>query len=231
MAKLTLKRKFINRGLLYAELNEFLARDLANVGYSGCVCRIKSSKTDIIIHCTDYRELTNSNNRRINELTSMLKQRFGFKTLRVFARDIAERSLSAQAQAEQIRAKLAEGVSVRKACYGSLRAIKRAGALGAEVIVSGKARAQRAKAMKYTEGVLLKTGQTKVDYIESATRHLVMKQGVLGIKVAIMLPKAKTHTAEDPKMIPDHIEIREPKADETSNDVPMAVFSKTEEEA
>merc|ERR1712072_187571 len=48
------------------------------------------------------------------------------------------------------------GLAVRRACYGVLRFIMESGALGCEVIVSGKLRAQRAKAMKFCDGYMIK---------------------------------------------------------------------------
>lgn len=64
------------------------------------------------------------------------------------------------------------------------------GAKGCEVIVSGKLRAQRAKAMKFKDGYMISSGQPVNDYIDSAVRHVLLRQGVLGIKVPI-----SAHTA------------------------------------
>ena len=47
---------------------------------------------------------------------------------------------------------------VRRACYGVIRFVMESGALGIEVIVSGKARVQRAKSMKFKSGFLITTG-------------------------------------------------------------------------
>ena len=73
--------------------------------------------------------------------------------------------------------------STRRACYGVLRFIMESGAKGCEVIVSGKLRAQRAKAMKFKDGYMISSGQPVNDYIDSAVRHVLLRQGVLGIKV------------------------------------------------
>ena len=70
-----------------------------------------------------------------------------------------------------------------RACYGVLRFIMESGAKGCEVIVSGKLRAQRAKAMKFKDGYMISSGQPVHDYIDSAVRHVLLRQGVLGIKV------------------------------------------------
>merc|ERR1739848_221080 len=85
------------------------------------------------------------------------------------------------------------------------------GAKGCEVIISGKLRAQRAKAMKFRDGYLISTGEPKKHYIDEAVRHVPMRQGVLGVKVKIMLahdPEGKM----GPKIpLPDNVIVHEPK--------------------
>ena len=70
-----------------------------------------------------------------------------------------------------------------RACYGVLRFIMESGAKGCEVIVSGKLRAQRAKAMKFKDGYMISSGNPVHEYIDGAVRHVMLRQGVLGIKV------------------------------------------------
>merc|ERR1712190_348395 len=72
-------------------------------------------------------------------------------------------------------------------------------------------RAQRAKVMKFRDGYLISTGNPKVHYIQESVRHVLMRQGVLGVKVKIMLsydPEGERGTSV---MMPDKIMIHEPK--------------------
>ena len=57
------------------------------------------------------------------------------------------------------------------------------GAKGCEVVVSGKLRAARAKSMKFTDGFMIHSGQPAEDFVVYAVRHVMLRQGVLGIKV------------------------------------------------
>lgn len=57
------------------------------------------------------------------------------------------------------------------------------GAKGCEVVVSGKLRAARAKSMKFTDGFMIHSGQPAKDFVDYSVRHVLLKQGVLGIKV------------------------------------------------
>jgi ribosomal protein S3 len=69
------------------------------------------------------------------------------------------------------------------AAYGVLRFVMESGAKGCEVVISGKLRAARAKSMKFTDGFMIHSGQPARDYVDYAVRHVMLRQGVLGIKV------------------------------------------------
>lgn len=45
-----------------------------------------------------------------------------------------------------------------------------------QVIVSGKLRAQRAKSMKFKDGYMVSSGQPVKEYIDSAVRHVLLRQ-------------------------------------------------------
>lgn len=51
------------------------------------------------------------------------------------------------------------------------------GAKGCEVVVSGKLRGQRAKSMKFVDGLMIHSGEPTNDYVSSATRHVMLRQG------------------------------------------------------
>merc|ERR1711868_45193 len=199
------KRKFVADGVFNAELNELLIRELAEDGYSGVEIRQTPARHEIIIRATRTQNVLGEKGRRIRELTAVVQKRFNFPPGSV--------ELYAVAQCESLRYKLLGGLAVRRACYGVVRFIMENGALGCEVVVSGKVRGQRAKAMKFKDGYLISTGEPKKHYISEAVRHVAMRQGMLGVKVKIML----AHDPEGrmgPKMpFPDKIIVHEPKED------------------
>jgi len=53
------------------------------------------------------------------------------------------------------------------------------GAKGCEVIVSGKLRGQRAKSMKFVDGLMIHSGDPMNDYVDQAVRHVLLRQGDL----------------------------------------------------
>ncbi|KAL8622053.1 40S ribosomal protein S3 [Nucella lapillus] len=211
------KHKFVQDGLFKAELNEFLTRELAEDGYSGVEVRVTPTRTEIIILATRTQNVLGEKGRRIRELTSVVQKRYNFAegTVELYAEKVATRGLCAIAQCESLRYKLIGGLAVRRACYGVLRFIMESGAKGCEVVVSGKLRGQRAKSMKFTDGLMIHSGEPLNDYVDTAVRHVLLRQGVLGIKVKIMLPWDPTGKIGPRRPLPDHVSILEPKDEAT----------------
>merc|ERR1712128_412054 len=202
-ANISKKRKHVAEGVFKAELDGFLRRELAEDGYSGVEVRITPKRT--------------------RELTALVQKRFQMKDgqVELFAEKVANRGLCATAQCESMRYKLMGGLAVRRAAYGVLRFIMESGAKGCEVVISGKLRGQRAKAMKFTDGLMIHTGFPVTEYVDTAVRHVLLRQGVIGLKVKIMLPHDPTGKVGPKTPYPDIVEIREPKEEEPY--VPQAV--------
>ncbi|KIZ01886.1 40S ribosomal protein S3-1 [Monoraphidium neglectum] len=212
--------RFVADGVFYAELNELLVRELAEDGYSGVEVRQTPMRTEIIIRATRTQSVLGEKGRRIRELTSVVQKRFNFppETVELYAEKVANRGLCAVAQAESLRYKLLGGLAVRRACYGVLRFVMESGAKGCEVIVSGKLRAARAKSMKFKDGYMVSSGDPVRVYLDSSVRHVLLRQGVLGIKVRIMKDWDPTGR-QGPKMpMPDVVKVHEPKEEEVFAD-------------
>jgi small subunit ribosomal protein S3e len=87
-------------GVLYAEVNELLNRELADAGYAGVEIRNAPMKTEIIIRAAEPLKVAGEKARRIRELTSVVQKRFKFAegAVELFAERVANKGLSAQAQ-------------------------------------------------------------------------------------------------------------------------------------
>ena len=209
------KRKFVADGVFYAELNELLTRELAEDGFAGVEVRVTPMRTEIIIRATRTQSVLGEKGQRIRELTSVVQKRFGFAegAVELYAERVANRGLCAQAQAESLKFKLLGGLAVRRACYGVVRFVMEASAKGVEVVVSGKLRGQRAKAMKFADGYMIKTGNACQEYTDMAVRHVLMRQGVLGVRVSIFLPHDPTGKLGPKRTLDDVVTVLEPKED------------------
>ena len=201
--------------MFYAELNELLTRELAEEGYAGVEVRQTPARHEIIIRATRTQNVLGEKGRRIRELTAVVQKRFNFPagSVELYAEKVVNRGLCSVAQAESLRFKLLGGLAVRRACSGIMRFVMESGALGCEVIVSGKLRGQRAKSMKFADGYMIKAGNPCRVFIDTAVRHVLLRQGILGIKVNIMLPHDPTGRNGPKTPMPDKITVFEPKED------------------
>ena len=209
------KRKFIADGVFYAEINEFFIKELTNDGYSGVEIKSTPSKTEITIRCTSVKQVLGEKGKRIRELTNVFIQRFGFKAgeLELFAEMVRGRGLCAAAQTESLKYKLIQGLAVRRACYSVMRLVMESGAKGVECTVSGKVRTQRAKAMIFRTGYMVKSGNPSEVFTDECIRHVQLKQGSIGVRVKIMLPHDPKGIMGPKKQQADVVTILEPKED------------------
>lgn len=227
------KRKIVADGVFYAELNEFFTRELSEEGYSGVEVRLTPTKTEIVVRATHTQQVLGENGRRIRELTSLVRKRFALKedSVLIYAERVQQRGLSAVAQCESLKFKLLNNLAIRRAAYGVVRYVMESGAKGVEVVVSGKLRAARAKSMKFSQGFMIHSGQPVRDFIDTATRHVQLKQGMLGVKVKIMRDPAAEAKAGTPKSsLPDLVIIHPPKEDAPLGEPSVIKYIKDEVE-
>jgi small subunit ribosomal protein S3e len=214
--KINTKKKFVADGVFQAELNEFLTRCLGMDGYAGIEVRATSMSTEIRVKATKTREILEKSARKVRELKSLIEKRYNFNDVdnkvELAIKPLPyDKNLCAAAQAENLKYKLLGGTPVRLAANNILaQVMKRGGAKGCEIIISGKIRGQRAKSQKYKQGYIISTGQPKLEFVDEAVRHVELRQGVLGCKVKI-LPDSERAVGKYRKVMPDFVKIHEPK--------------------
>jgi small subunit ribosomal protein S3 len=65
-----------------------------------------------------------------------------------------------------------------------------AGALGVEIVISGKLRTERARFEKFRAGEFPRVGDPALKYTRKAAAHVQLKPGIIGVRVKIMPPDA-----------------------------------------
>lgn len=138
---------------------------------------------------------------KIAQLTEVLKKKYKMENPHIDIAEIKKQEFDAQLVADDIALVLERfgALKYKATAYRMLERIKKAGALGAEIRTSGKLPSDRARTWRFAFGYLKKTGDASnvVDRAESVAKT---KQGVIGIKVAILTPDKKMH---------DYVEINE----------------------
>ena len=78
------------------------------------------------------------------------------------------------------------GIRYRRVGFWALNVIRNAGAVGVEIIISGKLRTVRSAYEKFVSGTILKSGELSKRLVETAKRPVLTKHGIIGVKVSIM---------------------------------------------
>ena len=218
------KKKFVKDGVFHAEVHSFLGRALSTAGYAGIEIRVTPVKTEIEIRASKIQDVVGVDGRKIRELTALIQKRFNYEKdgveLKV-KRMMDNKALSAGIQAEACKFKLLGGAPVRMAANTIIRNAIGGGAKGCEVIISGKLRQQRAKSMKFKDGYMICSGQPKLDFVDVAVRHVFFKQGIMGVKVKIMLGYDPTGVRGIKIPLPDNVIINDPKEEDEEEEIRM----------
>jgi small subunit ribosomal protein S3 len=131
---------------------------------------------------------------KIEELTKVLKKGYKLDNPHIDIREIKDARLDAQLVADEIATQMERQGSLKFKiiAYRMLQDIMRAGALGAEIVMSGLLPSERAKSWRFSQGYLKKTGEP-AKVVDRAMAQAVNSMGVSGIKVSILPPNAHIH--------------------------------------
>ncbi len=200
-------KHFISKSRKRAEIDEFLQRKLERAGYGGVNISETPLGTHIVIYAMRPGLVIGRSGETIRELAKILEEKFNVSNPQISVSEIEVPELNPYIVATRITSALQRGVHFRRAGFWALNQVMEAGALGAEIIISGKLRTERARYEKFRSGYLPKCGDPALKYMRKAEVHVQLKPGIYGIKVRIMPPDAK---------FPDKIQIVEaPPIEET----------------
>ena len=189
---------FIEDSVKKAEINEYLKNEFERAGYGGVDITKTPLGTHIVIYVMRPGLVIGRGGETIRTLARTLEEKFQMPNPQISVAEIEIPELNAEVVASRIASALKQGVHFRRAGFWALNQVKEAGALGAEIIISGKLRTDRARYEKFRDGYLPKSGEPALKYMRKAALDVQLKPGIFGVKVRIMPPEAK---------FPDKIEI------------------------
>jgi len=217
-------KHFVSESIKRTEIDEFLQNRLERAGYGGVSISKTPLGTHIVIYAMRPGLVIGRGGETIRELASLLEEKFQVPNPQISVSEIEIPELNAYVVASKIASALQRGIHFRRAGFWALNQVMEAGALGAEVNISGKLRTERARFEKFKAGYLPKCGDPALKYLRKAVVHVQLKPGMFGVKVRLMPPDAK---------FPDRIKILEalPPAEETAQEEKVEETSVTEEKA
>ncbi len=188
---MSIVKRLITEAMKNAEIDEFLQKKLERAGYGG----VNLSKTPLGTHVVVYAMrpglVIGRGGETIRELASVLEEKFHVSNPQISVSEIEVPELNAIVVASRIASALQKGIHFRRAGFWALNQIMEAGALGAEIVISGKLRTERARFEKFRAGYFPRCGEPALHWMRKTEAHVLLKPGMFGVKVKIMPPDAQ----------------------------------------
>ena len=185
-----IERQFVAQKLKEVQIHEYFAGKLANAGYTHAEIQRTPLGEKVIIYTTRPGLVVGRRGDNIKKLTVYLKKKFKMENPQIEIGEVEGAMLDARYVADNIAFNLERYGSKRfkSIGYKVLQNILNAGALGAEVVVSGKLPSARAKTWRFSAGYLKKSGDIAQSQVKRAKKQVQLKMGAIGVKVNIMTP-------------------------------------------
>jgi small subunit ribosomal protein S3 len=184
-------KHFIEDSIKKAEIDEFLQNEFERAGYGGVSITKTPLGTHLVIYTMRPGIVIGRGGETIRALATVLEENFQLPSPQISVAEIEIPELNAYVVASRIASALKRGVHYRRAGFWGLNQIMDAGALGAEIIISGKLRTDRARYEKFRAGYLPKSGEPPRKYMRKAELHVQLKPGILGVKVRLIPPDSE----------------------------------------
>ena len=188
------EKKFVKLKEEELEVREYIKHSLGKGKISEVSIEYTPVGEKIVVATNRPGLVIGTRGEKINELTTTLKKRFKLDNPHIEIREITEALFDAQLVADDIALNLERKGSLKfkLVAYRMLENIIKAGALGAEIVLSGKLPSDRAKSWRFAQGYLKKTGDP-AKVVRRAMAQAKTMAGVVGIKVSILAPDAVIH--------------------------------------
>ena len=201
-----IERTFVAQRTREYYIKKYVEKTLGNVGISTISLKKIPLGEKIVIHTSRPSLIVGSKGANIRTLTKALKEKFNLENPQIEITEVPNPFLDASIVAERIVSSLERFGSARFKGIGHkmMENVMNAGALGIEVIISGKIPGARAKSWRFYTGYLKKCGDVALS-VKAAKKSALLKSGIIGVKVAIMPPDIvlpdKITLLEEPEQI------------------------------
>lgn len=204
---MAIEKKFIDDAIVKLNISKYLGKELVRAGFS----RVEIQKTPILTRITVYvlnpGRVIGRGGRTIDTITETIKNKFKVENPQINVMKVDNKMLEPLLVAKSITERLERGMNARRIIQSTLREIIENGALGTEIVASGKlaAKGARAKTIRKSLGYIPKAGDV-VFLVKAAHATAYPKYGAIGVLVRIVppgtvFPDRATKAIEIPKSI------------------------------
>jgi len=186
---MTVERKFMEDATVKLRVSKYLEKALNKAGFSRVDIQKTPMLTRITVYVTNPGRVIGRGGETINALTDTIKNKFHIDNPQISVAEVANPKLEPRLVARYVAQSLERGANARRLLHMVLRDIITNGALGAEIIASGKLAAKGAKArtIKVRHGYLPKAGGV-TSLVDEAKIAAYPRYGAIGVTVRIVQP-------------------------------------------
>ncbi|ELY67785.1 30S ribosomal protein S3 [Natrinema versiforme] len=210
------EHQFIENGLQRSQIDEFFQEELGRAGYGGMDVAKTPMGTQIVLKAEKPGMVIGKGGENIRKVTTALEERFNLEDPQIDVQEVEEPDLNARIVADRLANALERGWYFRKAGHTTIDRIMEAGALGAEIVLSGKVTGARSRVEKFNRGYIKHNGEPAETVVDHGQGVAVMKLGTIGVDVKIIPPGAElpddfeVNEDMDPEeIVPDAVEVNE----------------------
>ena len=183
-----IERKFVQDGMTKAMINEYFTKQLERAGYGGMIMNRTPLGTQITLLAEKPGMVIGKGGRIIHRLTHDMANIYNIDNPQIDVQEVKVPELNAQMMASRLANALERGWYFRKAGHNMLRRIMDSGALGCEIIISGKLTGPRSRVSKIIVGYIKHAGKPAEELVHTGFATAVKKLGTIGCCVRIVLP-------------------------------------------
>jgi len=185
-----IERQFIAQKIKEFQIQEYVGKVLGKAGYSHTEIKRTPLGDKVIIFTTRPGIVVGKKGENIKKLTQVLKSRFKMENPEIEIGEVKEPMIDEQYVADKIAYSIERFGAKRfkSVGYKVLQEVINAGAIGAEIVLSGRIPSARARSWRFSAGYLKKSGDISENKVHRCIAIVVIKAGVVGIKVSIMTP-------------------------------------------
>ena len=184
-----IERKFVEKGIKKSEMETYLNHALDRADYSHADIKRTPMNTRIVIHAGRPGVVIGHSGSKINEITETLRTQFKVDNPQIEVKAIPKPDLDPVVVAKQIASSLERGMKHRQIVNVMLKKIMQSGAIGVEIMISGKISGARSRSEKFMQGYLKKCGNTADVYTLKGHGMAILKAGMIGVTVKLMTTK------------------------------------------
>ena len=186
------EKKFIDEPIEKYKIMKFLEDNLGQAWIANIDIQRTPLATRVTLETLNPGRIIGRKGRSINRLTETLKKEFNVENPQINVVEVTQPYLEPRIVAKKAARYIEIGKKVRAVMHYLLREIMNAGAMGAEIVASGKigAKGARARTLRVYAGYIPKAGEP-VHYVRRAHLTANTKSGTIGVLVRIVPPGTK----------------------------------------